>query len=244
VRSRHLRKNDYWAEGEKEVEGIWAGEAARLLELEGAVRAKQFEALRMGRDPRTRLRLNTHTPTKRVAFFDVQISAPKDVSVLGVVAGDEQVRREFYAAAQVAVTELERWAVVRERRGKAHNTEAVRLTRNLVSALFLHDASRDLDSQLHVHAVIANVTWDSERWVWMALQPAEMMRASRYVRQAFYRELAGRMTALGGVLFRPELANKLPRAPGSRVSLVLHRYCRTCVLQDLEALFQDAARKC
>ncbi len=198
--SRHLRKNDYWSEGEKEVEGNWAGEVARLLDLEGAVRAKQFEALRMGRDPRTRLRLNTHTPTKRVAFFDVQISAPKDVSVLGVVASDERVRREFYAAARVAVSELERWAAVRERRGKAHNTEAVRLTRNLVAALFLHDASRDLDPQLHVHAVIANVTWDAERQVWMALQPAEMMRASRFVRQAFYRELAGRMTALG---YRP-----------------------------------------
>ena len=87
------------------------------------------------------------------------------------------MRREFYAAGQVAVSELERWAAVRERRRKAHNTEAVRLTRNLVAALVLHDASRDLDPQLHVHAVVANVTWDAERQV----QVERSWRSTRFL---------------------------------------------------------------
>ncbi|MEO7797253.1 MAG: AAA family ATPase, partial [Opitutaceae bacterium] len=85
----------------------------------------------------------------------------------------------------------------RERRGKARDTEDFRLTGNFAGAMFVHDASRDLDPQLHVHAVLANATWDGERSQWMALQHAEMMRASPYLRQAFYRELAGRLRQLG-----------------------------------------------
>jgi hypothetical protein len=51
--SRHLRKNDYWAEGEKEMLGEWVGEGARALGLEGAVTAAPFEALRCNRHPIT-----------------------------------------------------------------------------------------------------------------------------------------------------------------------------------------------
>src|SRR5690606_13554077 len=40
-------------------------------------------------------------------------------------------------------------------------------------------------------------TWDHERSQWMALQHAEMMRVSPYLRQAFYRELAARLRQIG-----------------------------------------------
>lgn len=35
--SQHLRQNDYWAEGEKQVRGEWIGQGAEKLGLEGAV---------------------------------------------------------------------------------------------------------------------------------------------------------------------------------------------------------------
>jgi hypothetical protein len=44
--SHHLRKNDYWSEGEKEVRGEWIGEGARALGLTGLVTDKPFEARR------------------------------------------------------------------------------------------------------------------------------------------------------------------------------------------------------
>lgn len=71
------------------------------------------------------------------------------------------------------------------------------MTGNFAGARFLHDASRDLDPQLHVHAVLANVTWNADRKKWMALQPAEMLRASPCLRQVLFRELAGRLCQLG-----------------------------------------------
>lgn len=195
--SHHLRKNDYWSEGEKQVPGEWIGEGARMLGLVGTVDAKAFEALRLNRHPGTGERLTAREPKDRVAFFDVQLSAPKDVSVLGMVGGDERVRAVFAKSVKVALAEMERFAAVRERRGQTHGTEALRLTRNYAGALFFHDASRDLDPQLHGHAVLANATWDAERGEWFALQPVDMLRASAYVRQVLYRELAGRLTELG-----------------------------------------------
>jgi conjugative relaxase-like TrwC/TraI family protein len=133
----------------------------------------------------------------RVAFFDVQLSAPKDASVLAVVGRDERVRAAFSDSVKVALNEMERFAAVRERRGQAARTEEYRLTGNFVGALFIHDTSRDLDPQLHAHIVLANATWDHERKQWLALQPAEMLRASGYLRQVFYRELSGRLQELG-----------------------------------------------
>jgi conjugative relaxase-like TrwC/TraI family protein len=196
--SQHLRKNDYWAEGEKQIRGEWIGQAAVRLGLEGAVTDKPFDALRLNKDWRTGKRLTARENRKtRMAFFDIQISAPKDVSVLAMVGGDERVRCVFRESVETILGEMERFAAVRERRGEARDTEAFRLTGNFVGGMFMHDASRDLDPQLHVHAVIANATWDAERSQWMALQHAEMLRASPYLRQAFYRELAGRLRQLG-----------------------------------------------
>jgi len=196
--SQHLRKNDYWAEGETQVCGQWIGQGATLLGLEGAVTDAPFEALRANRDWQTGKRLTAPANKKtRMALFDIQISAPKDVSVLAMVGGDERVREAFVESVQAVLVEMEKFAAVRERRGSAKDTEAFRLTGNFAGAMFLHDASRDLDPQFHVHAVLANVTWDAERSRWMALQHAEMMRASPYLRQAFYRELAGRLRQLG-----------------------------------------------
>ena len=195
--SHHLRKNDYWAEGEKEVRGEWIGEGAKALGLVGAVTDAPFDALRQNRHPNTGEALTARDQANRVAFFDVQLSAPKDVSVLAMVGGDERVREAFIESVKTALAEMERFAAVRERRGEAASTEAYRLTRNFVGALFFHDSSRDLDPQLHGHAVLANATWDATRNEWLALQPVEMLRASPYLRQVMYRELAGRLRALG-----------------------------------------------
>lgn len=195
--TQHLRKNDYWAEGEKAVAGEWIGLGAARLGLEGRVEDEPFEALRQNRHPRTGRLLTARARPDRVAFFDVQLSAPKDVSVLALLGDDPRVRDAFVAAARTALGEMERFAAVRERRGDAADTEKFRLTGNFVGALFVHDTSRDLDPQLHAHVVLANATWDATRQRWLALQPAEMLRASVYVRQVFYRELAGGLRALG-----------------------------------------------
>ncbi len=195
--AHHLWKNDYWAEGEKEVRGEWIGEGARALGLTGEVADASFEALRENRHPLNGGPLTPRDYANRVAFFDIQLSAPKDVSVLAMVGGDERVRAAFSDSVKVVLAEMERFAAVRERRGDAAMSEQIRLTGNFIGASFLHDTSRDLDPQLHVHAVLANATWDGTRNEWLALKQNEMLRASPYLRQILYRELASRLRSLG-----------------------------------------------
>ena len=89
--------------------------------------------------------------------------------VRALVGEDERVREAFVQSVQAILTEMEHFAAVRERRCEACGTEAFRLTGNLVGAMYLHDASCDLDPQVHLHVVLANVTWDAERSRWMAL---------------------------------------------------------------------------
>lgn len=47
----HLRRNDYWAGGEKAVIGEWIGDGARALGLAGHVTDAPFKALRCNRHP-------------------------------------------------------------------------------------------------------------------------------------------------------------------------------------------------
>jgi len=195
--THHLRKNDYWAEGEKAVAGVWIGEGAKAMGLDGPVDEKAFDALRINRHPGSGEPLTPRDQANRVAFFDIQLSAPKDVSVLAMVGGDTRVRTAFKESVEVVLVEMERYAAVRERRGNAASSEQFNLTGNFVGAMFLHDTSRDLDPQLHVHAVLANASWSAERKQWLALKQCEMLRASPYLRQVLYRELAGRLRALG-----------------------------------------------
>jgi len=195
--THHLRKNDYWAEGEKEVNGEWIGAAALAMGLQGLVTEKPFDALRQNKHPGTGESLSPRDKTNRIAFFDIQLSAPKDLSVLAMVGGDDRVRDAFVESVKITLKEMERFAAVRERRGESSGSEDLRLTGNFVGGLFIHDTSRDLDPQLHAHAVLANATWDPARNEWMALQPAEMLRASGYLRQVLYRELASRLHGLG-----------------------------------------------
>jgi conjugative relaxase-like TrwC/TraI family protein len=195
--TQHLRKNDYWAEGEKEIRGEWIGEGAKALGLSGEVTDAPFDALRENRNPRNGERLTAREYKNRVALIDIQLSVPKDVSVLAMVGGDDRIRTAFVDSVKIVLAEMERFAAVRERRGEAASSERYRLTGNYVGALFVHDTSRDLDPQLHAHAVLANATWDPTRNEWLALQQAEMLRASPYLRQVLYRELAGRLRSLG-----------------------------------------------
>ena len=152
--THHLRKNDYWVEEEKEVQGEWIGEGAKAFGLKGAVTNEPFDAFRENRHPKTGEPLTVRDHANRVAFFDIQLSAPKDVSVLAMVGGDDRIREAFLESVKITIAEMESYAAVRERRGSAANTEAYRLTRNFVGALFLHDASRDLDPQLHAQATV------------------------------------------------------------------------------------------
>lgn len=209
--AKHLKANDYYAEGES-VEGEWIGKGAQALGLEGAVNAEHFEALRNNQHPFTGERLtarkrdvskviNPRTgkfeERQSIALHDITFNAPKAASIAAILGGDDRVREAWQQSVRLAVREMERFAAVRLRSGDYAKTEKLRITGNVTGALFFHDASRALDPQLHAHIVLANASLDSERGQWLALQRRAMMEASPYVRGFLYHDYARRLTQLG-----------------------------------------------
>src|SRR5215471_8557317 len=99
--AKHLAHSDYYAEGER-VTGQWFGRGAQLLGLSGEVQFKDFEALREGLDPRTGEFLRPRHGADRIAadgsirsrernLYDFTFSAPKSVSIMAQLTGDQRL---------------------------------------------------------------------------------------------------------------------------------------------------------
>src|SRR5436309_15734658 len=202
--SRHLEHSDYYAEGERVV-GHWMGRGAELLRLCGEVKSDNFEALRQGFDPETGKFLRQRKSADRVAtdgttrshgrhLYDFTISAPKSVSVMAALGGDKRLIEAHEKAVAEALQELEAHAATRVRKGRANDD---RPTGNLVIAVYHHDTSRELDPQLHTHAVAANLTYDGAEGRWKALQAWGIYERRSYLTEVYRNALAREVRQLG-----------------------------------------------
>jgi conjugative relaxase-like TrwC/TraI family protein len=202
--SRHLEHADYYAEGERVV-GRWQGHGAELLGLGGQVKSEDFEALREGLNPATGEFLRQRQSADRIAtdgttqshgrhLYDFTISAPKSVSIMAVVGGDKRLIDAHEKAVTEALQELEAYAATRVRRDGA-NTD--RATSNLAIAVYHHDTSRELDPQLHTHAVAANLTYDGTEGRWKALQASGIYERRTYLTEVCRNSLARQVRSLG-----------------------------------------------
>lgn len=100
--------------------------------------------------------VNKHRPG-----YDLTFSAPKSASVLALVAGDTFLIEAFNKSIDITLNEVEKLASTRTMKEGVTEFEP---TGNLVVAKFLHDTSRNLDPNLHGHAVVANATLSKDGW--------------------------------------------------------------------------------
>jgi conjugative relaxase-like TrwC/TraI family protein len=202
--ARHLEHSDYYAEGERVV-GHWQGRGAQLLGLEGEVRGEAFEALRQGLDPRSGEFLRQRQGADRIGrigetrsqarhLYDFTFSALKSVSIMAILGEDPRLRAAHMLAVSEALREMESHAGTRVRQSGANHD---RTTGNLTLAVYDHDASRELDPQLHTHAVAANLTYDGAEGRWKALQAASIYERRAYLTEVYRNALARRVRALG-----------------------------------------------
>jgi conjugative relaxase-like TrwC/TraI family protein len=202
--SRHLEHSDYYAEGER-VTGMWQGRGAELLGLSGSVKTEEFEALRQGLDPGTNEFLRVRRSADRTAvdgttlaqgrsLYDFTISAPKSVSIVAIIGGDDRLIEAHRKAVSETLQEAETYAASRVRQAGANED---RPTGNLALAVYHHDTSRELDPQLHTHAVAANLTYDGTEGRWKALQAYEIYERRAYLSEIYRNALAREVRALG-----------------------------------------------
>ncbi|PYT24342.1 MAG: hypothetical protein DMG57_29080 [Acidobacteria bacterium] len=177
--------------------GRWQGRGAELLGLSGDVKTEQFEALRQGCGPNTGEFLRQRQSVDRMAtdgttqsrgnLYDFTISAPKSVSIMASLGKDDRLIEAHWNAVDETVKELEACAQTRVRQDGANED---RDTGNLVLAVYQHDTSRELDPQLHTHAVAANLTYDGTEDRWKALQASEIYERRAYLTEVYRNALA------------------------------------------------------
>ncbi len=202
--ARHLEHSDYYAEGERVI-GQWQGRGAELLGLAGEVKSDQFEAIRQGLDPQTGEFLRQRQSADRVAadgstqsrgrnLYDFTISAPKSVSIMAELGGDDRLKQAHQNAIGEALKEMESYSATRVRQDGANED---RTTGNLVIAVYHHDTSRELDPLLHTHAVAGNMTYDGTEGRWKALQASDIYERRAYLTEVYRNALAREVRGLG-----------------------------------------------
>jgi conjugative relaxase-like TrwC/TraI family protein len=113
---------------------------------------------------------------------------------MATLGGDKRLLQAHQNAVNEALHELEAHAATRVRRDGAQND---RTTGNLAVAIYHHDTSRELDPQLHTHAVAANLTYDGREGRWKALQASGIYERRAYLTEVYRNSLACQVRQLG-----------------------------------------------
>ena len=192
----YCAKNDH---EHREASG-WAGKGAEELGLNGPVDTDIFKAVLEGKVPdgsgtelgrRGKDGEILHRPGRDLTF-----SAPKSVSLAALVDGDARIVDVHDRAVAASLDWIEKNAA--ETRMKDPETGRMARVGNqkIVAATFRHDTSRNLDPQLHTHAVLANmVRGEDGKWRSMA---NERLYGAKMLLGALYRsELARGLKELG-----------------------------------------------
>ncbi|MDX9500318.1 conjugative transfer relaxase/helicase TraI [Salmonella enterica] len=156
----YSHEDNYYASGS--LDSRWMGEGAEKLGLKGEVASADMDAVRQGRLPDgSDLSRMVDGVNKHRSGYDLTFSAPKSVSVMALVGEDRRFIEAHNRAVAVVMQEVEK--LVSARITQEGKTETV-LTGSMVAALYNHDTSRDLDPQVHTHALVFNATFADEKW--------------------------------------------------------------------------------
>ena len=175
---------------------VWAGKGAILLGLNGQeVQKQQFIDLLDGKvtNPVTGEieDLSAATGKTRRAGFDMTMSAPKSVSIIGVALNDERVKEVHSQAVAKAMGWVEENGALLRAGGERH------LSGNLIYANVQHETSRLNEPQLHEHNVVVAITFDAEDGKWRSLTNDEIMLIRSKADVIYKKELAAGLEKIG-----------------------------------------------
>ncbi len=196
----YFERDGYYAKEDaahKEA-SAWAGRGAAALGLSGPVDPERFRSMLEGEVPGGR-RLGrkeidgsiTHRPGR-----DVTLSAPKSVSLMAMVGGDERIVEAHDKAVMATLGWIEKNAIETRMRDPATAAMVRAGDQKMVAACFRHDTSRNLDPQLHTHAVVANMV-QGEDGKWRTMVDDGLFNGKMAIGAIYRAELAQGLKVLG-----------------------------------------------
>lgn len=212
-----LTRGDYYSEGQ-EVVGAWGGKGAARLGLSGTVDPQAFNRLIDNQHPLTGDRLTARHRSVRTVGYDLNFHAPKSVSVLMAMGGDERIVEAFRTSVAETMEAIEANMECRVRKGGVHEN---RPTGNLVWGEFVHFTARPVegmpDPHLHAHCFTFNATYDGVENAWKAGQFRNAKKDAPFYQGVFHMRFARRMQELGYGVKRTRTGWEIEGVPQSVV---------------------------
>jgi conjugative relaxase-like TrwC/TraI family protein len=209
---------DYYTEGQ-ELEGVWRGEGAERLGLQGRVDQARWNALCDNRHPESNQPLTLRRKEERRVGYDFNFHVPKSVSLLYSQTRDERLLEVFRESVDETMREMEAEMQTRVRKN-GHNEN--RNTGNMVWGEFIHFTSRPVggvpDPHLHAHCFVFNCTWDKTERSWKAGQFSDLKRDAPYFEAVFHSKFTRKLGELGLAVERNKTGWELAGIEKSTVS--------------------------
>jgi len=161
--SYYFSQDNYYFSGE--LSTAWHGKGAEKLGLSGEVNQAVLEAFVDGHLPNGEvLGIKTSSgETKHRGGYDLTFTAPKSMSYLALVGGEKELIELQKRAVAKALSVAESMAA--EARLVKSGSMQFEKTGNLTFATIMHDTSRELDPNMHTHALMMNATECSDgKW--------------------------------------------------------------------------------
>jgi len=152
----YQQENYYANDKSHDNHSAWYGSGAEKLELTGTVDPAQFKDMLEGKLPNGTVMTQKQRGGHHRPGYDLTFSAPKSVSILGIVGNDKRVIQAHHNAVKTVLTHIEqKYASTRH---KIYGETHIQKTDNLTFATFEHTDSRALDPNLHTHCILMNFT--------------------------------------------------------------------------------------
>ncbi|MDE0171955.1 MAG: relaxase domain-containing protein, partial [Defluviicoccus sp.] len=208
----YFEKDGYYAKDSPEHRdaSFWHGKAAADAGLKAHVLPHEFEDVLDGWVPGTEIRLgrlregeHDHRPG-----WDITLSAPKSVSLEGLVMGDRRVIRAHDDAVRATLGWIET-DLLQTRSWDPITRQRPRVAADgMIVAGFRHLTSRGGDPQLHTHCVLANMTRNASG-EWRSVEPTAIRRSEKLIGAYYRNELAMRLQAME-MAVTPTLIGRVP----------------------------------
>ena len=199
---------EYLTRAVGEPAGRWAGRQAPPFGLPGEVDAEHLRVLLDGGHPLTGISLGAAFNTRKklngkkvssVIGFDATFSAPKTLSIMWALSGDDGFAECHDIAVQAAVEEIEQRAATT--RVRSNGSRMFLDTNGITAAVFRQSTSRADDPQLHSHVVISSKVQTPD-CRWRALDARQLMAHQSTFGRVYQATLRAEVTNRYGLVVR------------------------------------------